>query len=126
MTKKEAAPTRCGMESNMGTFMKTYALMHGGRIYTLLPCKHMPGFKWIGFCDGQRCGFFKTKRDFERVVEDEADTMGPLGPHASATFEAETWSNYDGNKILKAISEKAKEQEGRHLPPANPYLPRGF
>lgn len=91
---------------------KVYALMKGGRIYTLrpLPSGSVTGFKWMGFCDGNRCGFFKTKKDFEQFVASEPEA-GPLGPHADATFKAEAWSTYDGAKLLRQLHEMSQARK---------------
>lgn len=86
-----------------------YALMKGGRIYTLKPTapdpltRGKPRFAWQGYCDGVPCGFFKTKADFEAFVDREPEYLGLIGPHASAVSRAETWSTYEGHQILQAL-----------------------
>jgi len=85
---------------------KVYALMYNGCIYTLRPTVGdlKRSFKWVGFRDGDRCGFFKTKKDFEAFVAREP-ALSPLGPHAEASFRAETWSTFEGSRILQRLAE---------------------
>lgn len=89
--------------------LRVHALMKGGRIYTLKPLLRgtLPGFRFIGFCDGQRCGFFKTKKEFEAFVRSEPGAA-PLGPHADATFRAEAFSTYEGKRLLQKLDERQK------------------
>lgn len=85
---------------------QSYALMQGGRIYTLQKLtaegqRDNSPFRWIGYCDGQRCGLFKTKADFERFVQAEPAVFAPTHAQAAAAFRAETWGHYDGAKVLQ-------------------------
>lgn len=95
-----------------------YALMNHGRIYTLQPYRDPFGkrteFKWVGFCDGDRCGFFKTKADFERFVEYQP-APSPLGPHAEATFRAEARSTFEGTQALNMLRDRRLVRERPEL-----------
>jgi hypothetical protein len=93
---------------------QTYALMHHGRIYTLNqnPLPHNRKlFRWIGYCDGDRIGFFKTKADFEKFVECEP-ARAPLGPHAEETFRAEAMSTFEGRQALNKLADEARARRG--------------
>lgn len=98
------------------SFIKTVALMRGGRIYTLSAWKDLDfisgsvrksPFRWQGFCDGDRCGLFRSKSDFESFVHSEPD-FPPQGPHAEATALAEHYSNYEGNRLLRKFRGKRR------------------
>lgn len=89
---------------------QTYALMQGGRIYTLVPINRRDdplfkcGFRWWGFMDGQRISCFKTKKDFETFVQAEPNDF-PNGPHAAATMNAICRSEWEGRQELKTMRE---------------------
>jgi hypothetical protein len=93
---------------------EVYALMHHGAIYTLRPTVGdlKKAFRWVGFRDGDRCGFFKTRKAFEEFVAREP-ALAPLGPHAEASFRAETWSTYEGSRVLQQLAENAKKAGGQ-------------
>jgi hypothetical protein len=87
-----------------------WARWHGGHVYTIQPVREphhkQCGFRWVGFCDKDRCGFFRSKGDFEAFIRRQPSIIGPLGPHAQATFEAEAHSTYAGMKALELLHER--------------------
>lgn len=94
----------------------SYALMQGGRIYTLNPVKHYPGepkspFHWRGYCDGDPCGFFKTKKDFEEFVKHEPAIFPEHTPQARASMRAQTLSTFEGNQILHKLTDALKRKK---------------
>jgi hypothetical protein len=102
------------------TIIKSVALQKGGRIYTLKPFRDLDpltgrlrksGHKWIGYCDGEPCGRFKTRAEFEQFVGREPD-LTPRGPHADATERAATWSTYDGSVLLQRLTDNAARRRG--------------
>ena len=107
--------------------LKVAALMKGGRIYTLTAYKEIgpdfqlrphPHFRWKGYCDGQPCGLFRTKREFEFFVECEPESP-PFDEDCVPAMRAETWSTWEGNQILHKIIDSIKKQkrdnDGEHL-----------
>lgn len=96
-----------------------YALMKGGRIYTLQPLKKdrdcplsRSGFRYIAYCDGARCGVFKTKKAFEEFVAREPD-FESRGPFATATSRAVTWSQFEGKQILQRLEDDQQARIAR-------------
>lgn len=97
--------------------LKVVALMKGGRIYTLEPYKYLdhnfelsshPHFRWKGYCDGQPCGLFRTKRDFELFVECEPDSP-PFNEACIPAIRAEAASTWEGNQLLHKLIDKLKK-----------------
>src|SRR5688572_19074080 len=93
---------------------QTYALMRGCRIYTLQPYrthdgrKSPFGWKYVGYCDGDRYGFFRSKKQFEEFVAREPEYRAPLGPHPEATFQPEAMSTFEGRQLLNMLSERKR------------------
>ncbi len=90
----------------MGRSLKTFALMKGGRIYTLNPYYREKyentRWKYIGYCDGQRCGAFVSKKEFEAFVDREPD-LPPMSQSFQVVSRACMWSEFDGSSILQKI-----------------------
>lgn len=103
---------------------EVFALMKGGHIFTLRPCRYMPGFRFMGFRDGQRCGFFKSKKAFVQFVDREPDGA-PLGPHADVTFRAEAWSTFEGLQALQHL-EEAQRRMRETAAPDSGATPQGL
>ena len=89
--------------------LKSYAFMRGGCIYTAEPINHkftqgrLKGFRYRAYCDGQPCGYFATKRDFEAFIQSQPSTYAP-GPHPDAAYHAQAMSMWDGMTILAKLT----------------------
>jgi hypothetical protein len=98
---------------------KSQAYRKGGHVYTLEPCvspdMRSCGFKHVGYRDGERCGFFKTRKDFEEFVEHDPVILPPLGPHAEATFKAQTWANMEATIMLEKLIQQAQSHSPEEL-----------
>ena len=87
--------------------MKCFAIMRGHTTYSLRPWKDPWGrktpFRYQGFCDGQPCGLFRTKADFEAFVN--ADTPPPVADHpqAKAAHAVEARAALEGNHLLQKL-----------------------
>lgn len=87
--------------------MKCYAIMRGHTTYSLRPWKDPWGrktpFRYQGFCDGQACGLFRTKADFEAFVN--ADTPPPVADHpqAKAAHAVEARAALEGHQLLQKL-----------------------
>jgi hypothetical protein len=101
------------------------ALMRGGRIYTLHPYHGDPlrsrndlkgPWKYVGFCDGQHWGLFRSKKQFrERVeMEPEHTEWEMRGPHADATNRAVQDSEWDGTYLLHKFLESVRRRKGEN------------
>jgi hypothetical protein len=93
---------------------KVYAFMRGAAIYTLKPNplrrREDPqrAYRFLGFCDGQPIGFFRTKAEFEAFVDLEPAPV-PLGPYGEATLRAIAWSTYEGTRMLTQVKRTSGE-----------------
>ncbi len=91
---------------------QTYAFMRGCRIYTLKPCHpdpltgRKPPFRYHGFMDGETCGFFKSKKEFEAFVASEPDDfLDTNQPHVQASLRAQSRSEWEGRHLLARLKE---------------------
>ena len=93
---------------------KVYAFMRGGRIYTLEPLlpdpiytKRKNPFKFIGFCDGGRCGVFQTKKEFEKFIKTQPDfPMLQATDQMAQALRAEWNGNYQAKELLKLLNKQ--------------------
>ena len=103
------------------SFKKSEAVIRNGKMYTLRVFRHPMGWpsptKWIGFRDGQKFGYFKTKAAFLRAVED--DQYAKPQDFALPAIIAEGISTVEGTRMLRSLlnrlddrSEEADFQEG--------------
>jgi hypothetical protein len=100
--------------------MQIIATSKAGRVYTLEPYRHLDyasmqyvrhrHLKWKGLCDGQICGLFRTRKEWEQFVEMEPDA--PQVTEAQYHAMRETFSTWKGHQILHAFIAAQKA----HLP----------
>jgi hypothetical protein len=75
--------------------------------YTLKPALDLPHCNWIGFCDGERCGAFRTKKEFEDFVDLQPE-LPSIGSRFRDASRAEWESTMEGEIILNQICKKAR------------------
>ena len=89
---------------------RVYALMKGGRTYTVINAWNHKPFRYIAFCDGNRCGAFRSKKAFEEFVANEPDfEQFDKGPQIKAAKDAEMWANFEARSILQRITDNCKK-----------------
>jgi hypothetical protein len=64
--------------------------------------KDPDGPKYMGYRDGQPCGLFRSKKEFEAFVERQRPA-GPRGPYAMAADRAEGFCTLELSRKLEAF-----------------------
>lgn len=77
-----------------------------------IDAQRLPRLLRKGYCDGQPCGLFRTKREFELFVECEPNSP-PFNEACIPAIRAEAASTWEGNQLLhKLIDNLKKNAEG--------------
>jgi hypothetical protein len=90
---------------------KVNALQHGNHIYTvrrLQSSEDMRPFKYVGFIDGKRWRYFKTRKEFEEAVDLQPEDFH-LGQHAREVEIAQLISETKGSELLDKIIARCRD-----------------